>query len=604
MKRFLIIPLLFIAFALSAAPINERQARELATSFFQDSAPTRSATVAVNLVFAGDDIEANTKRMSSVDADSESLLYIYNRNDVDGFVVIAGEDSMRPVIAFSFTKSFDIENSAVATRHMLSAWCKQVAAARARQGSATTYSAASLLNEVGTPICSYKTAEWGQDYPFNNLSPVINGQRSVTGCAATALSILARYYQYPVKGVGTTPEYTYEINGQTFTIPANTLGHTYDYANMPLSYASSFGATQANAVAQLMYDMGTSIKMMFHPEGSASTSNNQLIAMGTYFGFDKESAYMATPTMFGATKYYNKPWVEALKKNLQEFGPTLFSGQATNGGHAFVLDGVTTGDYFSINWGWEGINNGYFLIPEIEYSFYQDAIFGVKTDPSGSSKYEPVISLFNGTAGSTILSGINCTSGEFKQGGTYEMFIGIVTNFSGVDFTGHIAVAHCDKNGTIKRILSNIAEQMPISIPKDDFLKTIEYIDVTISDPIELGDRLRVVYWTDNKANAKWARMNSSGVNVVDEIVMRTTPDEIASKLSFIYDKSNGKMVFKTQLPIVLSIHQTSTNSSVLRQEMFHTYEHNVLVHNYIGKGEHLFSITCGDEPYVLRLNF
>ena len=34
MKRVLIIPLLFIAFALSAAPIGERKAREIATSFF------------------------------------------------------------------------------------------------------------------------------------------------------------------------------------------------------------------------------------------------------------------------------------------------------------------------------------------------------------------------------------------------------------------------------------------------------------------------------------------------------------------------------------------------------------------------------------------
>ena len=58
MKRFIIIPLLFIAFALSAAPINERQARELATQFFQTSAPTRSATASVELVFAGDNVAA------------------------------------------------------------------------------------------------------------------------------------------------------------------------------------------------------------------------------------------------------------------------------------------------------------------------------------------------------------------------------------------------------------------------------------------------------------------------------------------------------------------------------------------------------------------
>ena len=79
MKKILVIPLLFIAVALSAAPIGENRAREIALSFFAKSA-TRSSAPAVELAWAGDNVMAVKERFNASATNlDESLLYIYNR---------------------------------------------------------------------------------------------------------------------------------------------------------------------------------------------------------------------------------------------------------------------------------------------------------------------------------------------------------------------------------------------------------------------------------------------------------------------------------------------------------------------------------------------
>ena len=100
-KIFTIIPLLLLSVALSAAPIGEKRAREIAISFFAEGA-TRTVTPVVELAWAGDDLTPTAGRFSTSTTNvNESLLYIYNRTDAKGHIVIAGDDILRPIIAFS-----------------------------------------------------------------------------------------------------------------------------------------------------------------------------------------------------------------------------------------------------------------------------------------------------------------------------------------------------------------------------------------------------------------------------------------------------------------------------------------------------------------------
>ena len=86
MKKLLFIPLLFISVSLSAFPIGEKKAREIATQFFAQTV-TRGAAVNLELEWAGVDINAAMTRGAVGDVD-EALMYIYNRADSKGFVTL------------------------------------------------------------------------------------------------------------------------------------------------------------------------------------------------------------------------------------------------------------------------------------------------------------------------------------------------------------------------------------------------------------------------------------------------------------------------------------------------------------------------------------
>ena len=106
MKKLLFIPLLFITVSLSAFPIGEKKAREIATQFFAQTV-TRGAAVNLELEWAGVDINAAMTRGAVGDVD-EALMYIYNRADSKGFVIVSGDNSTRPIIAYSNEGDFEV----------------------------------------------------------------------------------------------------------------------------------------------------------------------------------------------------------------------------------------------------------------------------------------------------------------------------------------------------------------------------------------------------------------------------------------------------------------------------------------------------------------
>ena len=92
MKKILFIPLLFMAICLSAAPMGEKKAREIAESFFS-SVGTRSVGQSLELEYVAGFFGTEN-------------VFVYNRAG-GGFAVIAGDDRFTPVIAYSYENSFD-----------------------------------------------------------------------------------------------------------------------------------------------------------------------------------------------------------------------------------------------------------------------------------------------------------------------------------------------------------------------------------------------------------------------------------------------------------------------------------------------------------------
>jgi hypothetical protein len=126
MKKILLLPLLFVVFQLSAAPIGEKRAKELAVQFFVQNQGVSADEVKVKLEWGGHSADkkatARTRRRDLKDA----LIYIYNRTDKDGYVILAGDDKAETVLAFAFDNTFDIKNMPETARMLLSGYCSYV----------------------------------------------------------------------------------------------------------------------------------------------------------------------------------------------------------------------------------------------------------------------------------------------------------------------------------------------------------------------------------------------------------------------------------------------------------------------------------------------
>lgn len=241
--------------------------------------------------------------------------------------------------------------------------------------------------------------KYGQGDPFNKQCPNLNGEgRSVTGCVATAMAQVMRYYKHPACGTGVC-SYTGSAGKKDFDMAA----HPFDWTNMLESYSGSFTTTQANAVANLMLACGASVNMSYSADGSGSQADKAAVALKTNFNYPKAKSYETTIADEAMRQdVLVVDWAETLRDNFDVGHPVIYAGSSGNGitGHCFVVDGYVMDEqgntYFHINWGWEGTDDGWFLITcfqpnphETNYSGYRNTMV-VNIYPEGWTAVESV----------------------------------------------------------------------------------------------------------------------------------------------------------------------------------------------------------------------
>ena len=578
MKKILsIICLLLVSTTLWAEPIGEQRAREIASEFFSQHA-TRATAANIVLEWAGDNIGEQSATGSALNT---SLMYIYNRGNNGGYVIVAGDTNVNPIIAYSLDTTLDTDNMAEATEAILEAWCRQVESARkaAKPISGTTMRATTRSNDA----MLYDTALWDQEDPYNREAPIIDGKRSLTGCAATAMSILCYYHRWPENGVGTTPEYSYQDSyDHTHTIPSNTLGRKYDYDKMLMNYSNGFTNDQGNAVAALMKDIGTSIKMMYHPDGSGAYPTNVVNALITYFGYAKD-----IKLLFGAG-LSTEEWNDAIRENLRNYGPVFFSGSGDRGGHAFIVDGCDAGDYFHFNFGWSGSGNGYFLVPEIEFYKDQGIIANLRPDRDGTTVYRDNLYLYawdpyNGIAPKEVTS--------YATGTSFNCLLGCIANLGAYTFNGEVKLVLCDRNGNWKEELSTLN----FTIEPDTFSYPTNYNYITITKPLEEGDRMRIYYKAYTYDEWQWAR--SYDKSAVDEVLVKCSPEDMAEGLYFKYDKSTKDLYVGNKNAMKLNIYNDETNELIAWGELEFNTKGKIA---NMPSGRYRIEASLGSYPYVL----
>ena len=334
------------------------------------------------------------------DQTGENGLYVFNRAAGDGFIVVSADDVVPPLLGYADAGEFDATDMPDNLRAWLDeytaqiAWASALADVPSRAAGESRPSRASI-----TPMC---VTMWNQSSPYNDLCPLYQGKRSVTGCVATALAQVLKYHSYPVHGTGS---HSYTTSTLKLSAGFDYSNTTFDWSNMLSSYTDDANTAEKTAVATLMYAAGVSVDMDYTPDESGASSFAVGNALINYFNYDKGVSYQ------DRNWYGMYEWEDLVYESLSTCGPVLLGGNSGSGGHEFVCDGYDKDGYFHINWGWGGMSNGYFLLTALDpgqqgiggsaggYNFNQDAIIGIRK-PAADSKYTEIMAVINDLNGS------------------------------------------------------------------------------------------------------------------------------------------------------------------------------------------------------------
>lgn len=418
--QFLLVLLLALGYSpLQAKRITQWQAQQQAYSFWGKQMPQK----------------AKAKSRTATTASPSDAYYVFN-NDAGGFVIIAGDDAVTPVLGYTSTGSFDAENLPDGLKDLLKSYERQIAALGDNYVANQTATRAAFTGEK-----LLKTAEWNQGNPFNKYTP----NNYVTGCVATAGAIVMKHHGYPAKGTGS---HSYTWNGKDLT--AN-FEHDYDWANMPTKY--TVGNDEAfDGVARLMSDLGVAVEMKYAKGGSGASMEDLLTALKKYFGYSKYARLLAIADL-GA-----EVWNDRLRAEIDANRPILYSAVDSNkGGHSFVIDGYKD-ESFSVNWGWGGYCDGFYRIgalnPETggkplgdQYNLSQSAVFSLQ--PSDG---EEVISNLGFIKVDGYLETMNMNVTDVKADKKLNLYLLPLQSQGDNLFTGEVAIALKNAKGKTRKV--------------------------------------------------------------------------------------------------------------------------------------------------------
>ena len=457
--QFLLVLLLALGYSpLQAKRITQWQAQQQAYSFWGKQMPQK----------------AKAKSRTATTASPSDAYYVFN-NDAGGFVIIAGDDAVTPVLGYTSTGSFDAENLPDGLKDLLKSYERQIAALGDNYVANQTATRAAFTGEK-----LLNTAEWNQYAPFNKYTP----NNYVTGCVATAGAIVMKHHGYPAKGTGS---HSYTWNGQTLT--AN-FGHTYDWASMPAKYDGTNDAA-FDGVARLMADLGVAVEMNYAKDGSGSYIGDLVTALQKYYGYSKLSHLMAIEDV-GA-----EAWNGKLREEIDANRPVLYAASdPAAGGHAFVIDGYKD-ESFSVNWGWGGYCDGFYQIgalnPESagkptgdKYNVGQSAVFGMQPS-DGTEKVSGMGFLTN--VGELQMLNMNIT--DVKKGQNGVIFSAPIGNTGDQPYTGEAAVALMNAKGEMREIVSSSSKTFN-NLRRGSYYPSLSFSFVSTVDA-EPGDYLAIV---------------------------------------------------------------------------------------------------------------
>ena len=348
----------------TAGNIDATTARMTANSFWKQKAATGKFKAASTA-----DIKLAYTEKSSV---SGNAFYVFNI-DGGGWVIVAGDDYAKQVLAYGNTGNIDMNNMPGNMKAYLNMLKGQIETAQAYKGK-TVPVKASKNRTVVEPLLK---SSWGQGEPWNRLCPTNSlGQRTSVGCAPLAMAQVMNYWKYPNE-VSEISGYS----GNYISLPATTFNYDlildqYRYYD-PVTgnpIIVDYTDEQANEVAKLSRYCGQACKSRYGNSGTStgSYSYDQRDGFKT-FGYNENLQLIGKDAFYytdNSNDYTIDDWCALICTELEAGHPIPYHDVWE--GHAWVLDGVDADGKFHMNWGFNGKFDGWYEIDALTFHPYGD----------------------------------------------------------------------------------------------------------------------------------------------------------------------------------------------------------------------------------------
>ena len=491
-----------VGYTAQANPVDIRKATDIARQYMRQpvAVPTPGSST------------ISTRSVAEAPA-----YHLFVSKEEQRFVIVSGESQMNEVVGYGKLSTGDVNALPPQVHALLQQYTETVRQVRSGQQPA-----ASLPKSLKRYVTPLVTAQWGQSYPYNSKTPIINGKPTYTGCVATAAAQFLYFYKWPkqrpalyVRKAGDGDE--------ADTSP------TYLWDAMKDTREQMKDFRSVNAVGRLLVDVGKAIRITFGTQASPSNIEYTLDALQNDFGY--------TTRLLHRDRMQADEFREAIMQELSDGYPVMVCG----GIHAFIYDGYDRRGFIHANFGWDGQGDGYYDINTITTplpgpfmgngQFWENQVVLMAHPKNGeypdfptpqrtlgarknaAFEFSPRTGDANTRFNATISSGsYHPMNGEFYR------------------FTGQVGIAVMDQKGnTVKLINSNnrnfewttifMTQNIPIGdihfadIPQGDYLLVPVSRELVAKNPDKYEAWYPIEY-----ANRMKLAVTSSGISVTDEI--------------------------------------------------------------------------------------
>ena len=475
----------------------------------------------------GQAVAARSKSKSANVQEKMGDVYAFNAED-GGFAVVCTGNGNTAVAGYSDKGKVDVENMPDAMKELLANYAVAMASTKENLVQEPTWTGPTVA-----PVAPLLKTQWGQDAPFNSKCPSNGKQTTLAGCVPVALAQVLYYYRSDHKGTGQL-YYAHQEAEMEYDIDYANV--SYDWGNMLNTYEEGkYTPAQADAVAKLMVECGVASKAEYGYD--ATSASTPFVALNKYYGFDcmlVDRDIDDSPAMMTHNHYRvsTSKWMKLIQTELEQGRPIIYAGSDINHGsylvkpissHCFVIDGIDAQNYVHCNWGWNGLDDGYYDVAllnpasmkfnyENGYRCRHEMIVGIKPR---SGSYEEAIyqttapaDWYEGGGGAVKSRSTN------KEGITFSQMHFFVASNTYEDKKNNVAIVLA-KEGIIKQVMSSYSANT-YGWPSYNHWKLYVRTPIAIEDGTY---EMRLAYYpSDNAADLRLCPMPEILIPTVDII--------------------------------------------------------------------------------------